>query len=222
MIQKIACQDGGTAGPGRADYQGIVIPGISPPPGAGYADGMTANALLAIPMRLACAAALFLLAGCWTGMPWLQPPDATPVLADGAYRLSSAEEPNVPGDLMTIARQPDGTLAIEGADNPLNAVIVPLDPLRAPHRHIVQLQRPDRPTKALFMLLDDSDGRYRLALLPCADRWAEAAEKSGGSIVRDPQAAATCRFLDKRALFDALAAASKEAVFDLELIREPQ
>lgn len=172
------------------------------------------------PIRLACCAALILLAGCWTGMPWLLPSDAPPVLADGAYRMASIDDPTGAGDLLSISRQPDGSLAIEGSDNPLNAVIVPLDPLRAPHRHIVQLQRPDRPTKALFMLLDNSAGRYRLALLPCADRWAEAAERSGGSIIRDPQAAATCRFLDKSALLDALAAASDEATFDFELVPE--
>jgi hypothetical protein len=184
------------------------------------AEGMTRTGLLHGPARLACCIAVFLLAGCWTGTPWFTPSGTATPLPDGRYRMLSAETPSAQGDVLSVTRQPDGALALDGADKPLRAVIVPLDPAGASHRHIVQLQQAGHTTHALYLLLDDGDGRYRLALLPCGDRWAEAAERSGGSIIRDPQAAATCDFGNRDALVAALGAASRTATFDLELVPE--
>ena len=160
-----------------------------------------------------------MLTGCWTGGHWYAASDSRPVLPDGRYRLVTDEMPGK-GDVLSIHRRPDGATAIEGGDNPLIAVLVPLGGA-SPHRHVVQLQRDDGVARrALFILLDDSGGRYRLALLPCSGSRAEAARASGGSIARDPQSAATCNFGTREALLANLVAVSRDARFDLELVRQ--
>ncbi|TZG29447.1 hypothetical protein [Sphingomonas montanisoli] len=164
-------------------------------------------------------ALLLLLTGCWTSRPWFAASDGKPVIPDGHYRFVTGEMPGE-GDLLSTHNGPDGSMAIDGGDQRLVAILVPLGKGDT-HRHIVQLQRDDGVARnALFMLLDDSKGRYRLALLPCAKPWSERAEASGGSIVRDPQSAASCIFATRAALLAALTAVSKSASFDLELIPE--
>ncbi|RVT91203.1 hypothetical protein [Sphingomonas crocodyli] len=168
--------------------------------------------------RLFLLGALLLLTGCWTSGPWYTSSDNRPAIPDGRYRLMAAEMPGE-GDVLTIRRRPDGATAIEGGDQALSAIMLPLG--KAPHRHILQLQREDGVARgALYMLLDTDKGRYRLALLPCSGPWAKAAEASGGSIVRDPQSAATCTFATQKALLAALTAISKNARFDFDLIPE--
>lgn len=137
------------------------------------------------------------LSGCWTGAPWFVPADAVAVIPDGRYRLASEETPGQ-GDIVRITRQRDGMLMVEGASAPIRAIVTPLDPGEKGDHYAVQLQGGQLgPHKALFLLLDARDGRYRLSLPACRDDVAEAVERGGGSISRDPQAAATCAFPDR-------------------------
>lgn len=165
-------------------------------------------------------AALFLLGGCWAGPAWFKATEAVAVIPDGKYRLVETGASPLQGDVLGIVRQADGALAISGADKPLRAVIVPLDPARHAGRYIVQLEQiAEHPRNALYMLLDSGSGRYRLTLLPCSSAAGEAAQQSGGHVSRDPQSASSCIFADRAALVTALlAAADRPPAAELELI----
>ena len=162
---------------------------------------------------------LLLLSGCWTGGPWYGAADNRSAVPDGRYRLVHSEMPGE-GDILSIHGRSDGATVIDGTDHPLTAILVPLGGANA-HRYVVQLQRDDGVAhSAMFMLLDDSGDRYRLALLPCSRPWSDEAEASGGSISRDPQSAATCTFATRDGLLNSLASVSKIAKFELELVRQ--
>ena len=172
-------------------------------------------------MRLVPAlTALFLLCGCWAGPAWFGAAEAVPVIPDGRYRLVETGASPLEGDVIGIARQANGALAISGADNPLRAVIVPLDPAHQADRYIVQLEQiADHPRNALYMLLDSGGGRYRFTLLRCTSEAAGTAEQTGGHVSRDPQSASTCIFADRATLVSALrAAADRPPAAELELI----
>jgi len=165
-------------------------------------------------------AALFLLGGCWSGPAWFSAGEAVAVIPDGKYRLVETGASPLQGDVIGIAGQADGTLAVSGADNPVRAVIVPLDAARGGDRYIVQLEQiAEHPRNALYMLLDSGGGRYRLSLLRCTREAAQTAERTGGQVSRDPQSASTCIFADRATLVTALrAAADRPPAGELELI----
>ena len=130
-------------------------------------------------------AALFLLGGCWSGPAWFSAGEAVAVIPDGKYRLVETGASPLQGDVIGIAGQADGTLAVSGADNPVRAVIVPLDAARGGDRYIVQLEQiAEHPRNALYMLLDSGGGRYRLSLLRCTREAAQTAERTGGQVSR--------------------------------------
>ena len=176
--------------------------------------------------RLAPALGMLLaLAGCWSGQPWFAASDGVAIIPDGRYRLVEPGAPPEGSDVLRITRQPDGSLKIDGAESPLRAVLVPLGGATGAGRYIVQLEKPDpeRPGKAMFMALDNRNGRYRIAVLNCGSAAAKAAEASGGSIARDPQSASTCVFGDRDALVTTMRAAmAATPALDLELERIPE
>lgn len=167
--------------------------------------------------------AVLALGGCWTGLPWFAASEAVGVIPDGSYRLAEPGAPPEGADVLHISRQKDRSLLIRGADAPLRAIIVPLDGAMAnANRYIVQLQKldPRRPPKAMFLMLDNRQERYRIAVLRCGSVATAAAERSGGSVARDPQSASTCIFGDRDTLVTTLrAAAHAEPALDLELVR---
>ncbi|CAN5792899.1 hypothetical protein BH11PSE6_BH11PSE6_08960 [soil metagenome] len=165
-------------------------------------------------------AALFLLGGCWSGPAWFSAAEAVAVIPDGNYRLVETGASPLQGDVLGITRQADGALAVSGADNPLRAVIVPLDPARPAGLYIVQLEQiAEHPRNALYMLLDNGGGRYRLTLLRCTSAAGDVAKESGGHVSRDPQSASSCIFADRATLVTALrAAADRPPAAELELI----
>jgi hypothetical protein len=100
---------------------------------------------------------------------------------------------------LRFTRNSDGSYRIDGPDPALRVTLVPLDATRS--LDIVQLERAADPhPKALYLLLDHSDDRLRIALLPCDDRAADPVAGAGGDVVRDPQAGATCQFATRSAL----------------------
>lgn len=167
--------------------------------------------------------AFLMLGGCWTGLPWFAASEAVTVIPDGSYRLAEPGAPPEGADVLRISRQKDHSLLIGGADAPLRAIVVPLGgAVTNANRYIVQLQKldPHRPAKAMFLMLDNGQGRFRIAVLGCGSVAAAAAERSGGSVARDPQSASTCIFGDRDTLVTTLrAAADAEPALDLELVR---
>ena len=173
--------------------------------------------------RLVLALGMLLaLAGCWSGQPWFAASESVAVIPDGQYRLVEPGAPREGRDVLRIARQQDGSLKIDGADSPLRAVLVPLGGAMGSDRYIVQLEKPnpERPGKAMFLMLDHREGRYRIAVLPCGSAAADAAKGSGGSVARDPQSGSTCVFGDRDTLISTMRAAmAADPALDLELER---
>lgn len=179
-----------------------------------HAIGIALRFLLA-PMLLVT------LASCWTGDPWFDAAEAVAVIPDGRYRLAETGA-TAGGDRLDIRRQRDNSLIVTGPDNPWRAIIVPLDP-EDKNRFVIQLQEqnPRHPTHALFVLLDASKRRYRIAVLDCRGAAAQAVKDTGGRISSDPQSGASCIFADRATLLAQLRAASTEkAGLDLELVRD--
>lgn len=166
--------------------------------------------------------ALLGLTACWTGDPWFAASEAVAVLPDGTYRLTERGASPSEGDPIQITRQTDNSLLLEGAKNPWRAILVPLEP-GDQTRFIGQLQEqdPQRPTHALFVLLETAGGRYGVHVLKCRRDAQDAAERTGGFVARDPQSAATCVFHDRTTLLNQLRAAAHQApALDLELTRQ--
>ena len=160
--------------------------------------------------RLAVMVATALsLAGCWSGDVYLDAADAVAVLPDGRYRLGVGEPAD---ELLTFRRQSDNSYQMTGPDRPWRVIIAPLASDR-PKRFVVQGQLVfdgvPQPS-ALYMLLDRDGDVFRAYLLGCNGAAREAVERSGGSVGRDPNAAASCRFADRDTLFRMLAAARPE------------
>lgn len=175
-----------------------------------------------MPRLVAALGMLLALAGCWSGRPWFSASESVAVIPDGQYRLVESGAPPEGHDVLRIARQRDGSLKIDGAESPLRAVLVPLGGATGAGRYIVQLEKPDpeRPGKAMFLMLDHREGRYRIAVLACGSAAATAAEGSGGLVARDPQSASTCVFGDRDTLVTTMRAAVAAApALDLELER---
>jgi hypothetical protein len=165
---------------------------------------------------------LLTLAGCWSGRPWFAASDSVAAIPDGRYRLAEPGGRPEGNEVLRIAHQRDGALRIDGGDAPLRAVIVPLGGAGGVGRYIVQLEKPDpdRPGKAMFLMLDGREGRYQITIPRCGSAAAEAAEGSGGSVARDPQAGSTCVFADRDTLVTTLRAAMAATPEpDLELER---
>ncbi len=173
--------------------------------------------------RLSLAmAALLALSGCWTGQTWFAASDSVAVIADGRYRLAEAGGPAGAGDRISVTRQRDNSLLLEGAEHPWRAIIVPLGATQK-DRYVVQLEEiaPHRQGHALFVLLDARGKAYRIAVLNCAGAAQMAVRQSGGTVSSDPQSGASCIFGDRATLLSQLRGVADAApAIDLELVRE--
>nr|KIS34452.1 hypothetical protein TQ38_02425 [Novosphingobium sp. P6W] len=112
--------------------------------------------------------------------------------------------PTPEGDRISVRNQSDHTMLLTGAERPWQAIAVRVDPARGDW-FLLQLRQADEDdafirSKALYMLLDVQPDGLFLTILPCGGFIAEAVERAGGSISRDPQSAASCTFPDKTTL----------------------
>lgn len=169
-------------------------------------------------------AAALLLAGCWGGAPWYDAADAVTVLPDGSYRLAEPGSPSTEGDSLALHNQPDGTMLVTGAEHPWQGIAVQVDPAR---KDLLLLQlreggeaRSFAHSKAVYMLLDVQPQGFFVTILPCNGSIAEAVERAGGFIARDPQTAASCDFPDKATMIAQLERIMREPPrHDIELKR---
>lgn len=139
------------------------------------------------------------LGGCWSGPPILDASQAANVIPDGVYRLDDDEA----GDRLRIGRQRDGSLLVTGAEQPWRVIVGSIDPGRK-EQFVVQMQNAERPQRASYMLLDTSNKRLRLTILSCSGDARAAVERTGGTIGRDPQSAASCSFATRATLIEQL------------------
>jgi len=164
---------------------------------------------LAIVTRILVALLGLTLSGCWTGDAYLTSRDAFAVIPDGRYKLDQ----EIPDELLTFKRQPDNSYVMTGPEQPWRLTLAQLASGR-PNRFVVQAQMMSHgrtsPSGALYMLVDREPAGLRAYLLGCDGVAREAVEKSGGTIARDPNSAATCRFKDRRTLFEMLTRARPE------------
>jgi hypothetical protein len=177
------------------------------------------------PRLLLALIACLPLAACWSAEPYYAAADAVSVIPDGSYRMAEPGSTSQEGDRITVRTQGNHIMALTGADHPWQGIAVPIDPARKTW-FLLQLEErdpanADRRPKALYMLLDAQPSGLFVTILPCTGSIAEAVERAGGFVSRDPQSAASCSFPDKATLVAQLATVLRDTPkHDIALIRD--